>query len=37
MQYGERLEALLNDLLAEPFDPEGDVYGVFLAMFRVSE
>jgi DNA-binding transcriptional ArsR family regulator len=32
--YEERLEALLNELLAEPADPNGAVYGVFLAIFK---
>lgn len=32
--YAERLEVFLNDLLAEPSDPDGDVYGIFFAMYR---
>lgn len=31
--YQERLSALLDDLLAEPVDPAGRVYGLFTAMF----
>lgn len=31
--YQERLEDLLNDLLAEPVDPTGRVYGVVFEMF----
>jgi DNA-binding transcriptional ArsR family regulator len=32
--YEARLTALLNDLLAEPADPTGSVYGVLMAMFQ---
>lgn len=31
--YQERLEALLNDLLAEPVDPTGRVYGIVFEIF----
>jgi DNA-binding transcriptional ArsR family regulator len=32
--YGTLLKELVNDMLAEPLDPEGDVFGIFFAMFR---
>ena len=32
--YAERLHALLDDLLAETPDPNGEVYGVILGMFK---
>jgi DNA-binding transcriptional ArsR family regulator len=32
--YNERIRALVDDILHEPYDPTGDVYGVLLAMFR---
>ncbi len=32
--YFERIEALVEDLLHEPSDPNGQVYGVFIAMFK---
>lgn len=31
--YQERLVALMNDFIAEPFDPDGEVYGLGLALF----
>lgn len=31
--YFERLQALSDEMLEEPLDPEGKVYGIFLAMF----
>lgn len=31
--YRQRLMDLLDDLLREPIDPDGRVYGVFMAMF----
>ena len=31
--YRQRLADLLDDLLAEPVDPQGQVYGIFTAMF----
>lgn len=32
--YAMRVEALVNDLIAEPPDPGGDIYGLFVAVFR---
>ena len=32
--YYERLQALVEDLLREPPDPDGQVYGIFVAMFK---
>lgn len=32
--YYERLQALVDDLIQEQYDPNGEVYGVLLAMFR---
>jgi hypothetical protein len=32
--YAERLDAIFEDLVHEPPDPAGDVYGVMIAMFR---
>jgi hypothetical protein len=32
-EFAQRLEALLNELLREPHDPAGEVYGVCLALF----
>jgi DNA-binding transcriptional ArsR family regulator len=32
--YSERLEGLLDDILHETPDPDGEVYGIFLAMFK---
>ena len=32
--YFERIEALIEDLLHEPSDPNGQVYGVFVAIFK---
>lgn len=32
--YAARLEAIVEDLLHEPQDPTGEVYGLFTAMFR---
>ena len=32
--YAARLEAIMNDLLAEPITSDGDVYGIFVSMFR---
>ena len=32
--YHERLEALLDEILAETPDPDGEVYGILLAMFK---
>lgn len=31
--YQERLDALLNEFIAEPFDPDGAVYGLGIAIF----
>ena len=31
--YQERLNALMNDFIAEPFDPNGAVYGLGIAIF----
>jgi DNA-binding transcriptional ArsR family regulator len=33
-EYAARLDAIINDLLAEPQDPNGDVYGIFVTMFK---
>ncbi len=33
-EYARRLKALTDDLLAEPPDPSGDVYGSFVAFFE---
>lgn len=33
LEYRQRLDQLINDLIDEPPDPSGQVYGVFLAMF----
>lgn len=35
--YAARLEALLDDLLAEPPAPDGEVFGLFFAMFKAPE
>ena len=32
--YYERLEALVDDVLSEPYDPDGEVYGILVAMFK---
>jgi DNA-binding transcriptional ArsR family regulator len=32
--YHERLQALVNDILQEQPDPDGDVYGFFVSMFK---
>jgi DNA-binding transcriptional ArsR family regulator len=32
--YQERLNVIIDDLLREPHDPNGEVYGVLIAMFR---
>jgi DNA-binding transcriptional ArsR family regulator len=32
--YAKRLGAIVEDLLAEPADPNGDVYGVFVSLFK---
>jgi DNA-binding transcriptional ArsR family regulator len=32
--YQERLRALVDDILGEPYDPNGDVYGILVAMFK---
>ncbi len=32
--YFERLEALVNDILHETPDPNGEVYGIFVSMFK---
>jgi DNA-binding transcriptional ArsR family regulator len=32
--YSERLEELLNDILQERPDPNGEVYGIFISMFK---
>jgi DNA-binding transcriptional ArsR family regulator len=32
--YSERLRALLDEILAETPDPDGEVYGILLAMFK---
>jgi len=32
--YAERLEAIVEDLIAEPHDPAGEVYGLGVAFFR---
>jgi DNA-binding transcriptional ArsR family regulator len=32
--YADRLEGLLDDILNEPHDPDGEVYGILLAMFK---
>ena len=32
--YSERLEALIEDVLHETPDPEGEVYGILVAMFK---
>ena len=31
--YQERLDALMNEFIAEPFDPDGAVYGLGIAIF----
>jgi hypothetical protein len=31
--YSERLQALVDDILHEKPDPDGKVYGIFVAMF----
>jgi len=31
--YQERLDALMNEFIAEPFDPNGEVYGLGIAIF----
>ena len=31
--YSERLQALIDDVLHETSDPDGNVYGIFVAMF----
>jgi len=32
--YYERIDALVEDILREPYDPTGDVYGILVAIFR---
>ncbi len=32
--YQERIRALVDDILAEPYDPTGAVYGILVAMFK---
>jgi len=32
--YFERLQALVDDILHEKPDPDGDVYGIFVSMFK---
>lgn len=32
--YSERLQALIDEILHETPDPDGDVYGIFVAMFK---
>jgi len=32
--YSERLQALIDEILHETPDPDGDVYGIFIAMFK---
>jgi predicted ArsR family transcriptional regulator len=32
--YYERIEALVEDILREPYDPGGEVYGILTAMFK---
>jgi DNA-binding transcriptional ArsR family regulator len=32
--YYERLQALVDDILREPYDPDGEVYGILTAMFK---
>jgi DNA-binding transcriptional ArsR family regulator len=32
--YHKRLNALVDELVNEPFDPDGEVYGVLVAMFK---
>ncbi len=32
--YSERLQALIEDVLHETPDPDGEVYGIFVAMFK---
>ncbi len=32
--YRERLDALMEDILSEPPDPHGEVYSIFMAMFK---
>jgi len=32
--YYERIQALVDDILSEPYDPTGDVYGILTAMFK---
>jgi predicted ArsR family transcriptional regulator len=34
MEYAERLSAIVEDLIAEPYDPDGEVYGMIVALFR---
>lgn len=33
-QYRQRLDALLEEMLAEPSDPDGQVYGLVMALFE---
>jgi DNA-binding transcriptional ArsR family regulator len=32
--FYDRLQALVEDVLSEPYDPDGDVYGILVAMFK---
>src|SRR5262245_33779596 len=32
--YYERIQALVEDILREPYDPNGEVYGILTAMFK---
>jgi DNA-binding transcriptional ArsR family regulator len=32
--YHQRVQALVDDILREPYDPSGDVYSILVAMFR---
>jgi hypothetical protein len=35
--YHDRIQALIDDILSEPYDPSGDVYSILVAMFRSPE
>jgi len=35
--YHDRIQALIDDILSEPYDPSGDVYSILVAMYRSPE
>jgi hypothetical protein len=35
--YAERLQALVDELLSEPPDPQGNVYGMYLVLYEAPD